>query len=60
MKKINFILVGLGNYSCQRLDILEKNKKYNLVGLVDTDKKKNKKISKRIQKNVFSINLASK
>ncbi len=61
MKKINFILVGLGNYSCQRLDILEKNKKYNLVGLVDTDKKKIKKFPKEYKKMFFqSISQANK
>jgi len=54
MKKINFIHVGLGNYSIQRLEILKKNKNFNLVGLVDTDKNKIFNLSKENRKIFFS------
>jgi len=54
MKKINFIHVGLCNYSIQRLEILKKNKNFNLVGLVDIDKNKINNLSKENKKIFFS------
>ena len=61
MKRINFIHVGLGNYSYQRLNILANNKKYNLVGLVDIDKNKVKDLKNEYKKIFFnSISQATK
>ncbi len=54
MKRINFIHVGLGHYSCQRLEILSKNQKYNLVGLVDIDRNKIKNLNKDHKKIFFT------
>ena len=61
MKIIRFIHVGLGNYSIQRLEILKKNKNFQLVGLVDIDNNKIKSLSAEHKKIFFSsISIAQK
>ena len=61
MRKIKFIHVGLGSYSFQRLEILKKNKNFQLVGIVDKNREHLKKLNK-LEKKIFfrSISLAKK
>lgn len=61
MKKIKFIHVGLGSYSFQRLEILKKNKNFQLVGIVDKNREHLKKLNK-LEKKIFfrSISQAKK
>ena len=41
MKKTKVLIIGSGGHAKSCIDVIENSKKFNIVGLIDNDKKKN-------------------